>query len=976
MKWLYYFPLFMSLLFAGKVYAQSPSSLQKLDSLVTLEHKNANFKQAIEYAEKALEEAATLYTKNDTNYTIHLRQLGKMVQLVGEYDQAEKLFMESYTTDQKILPDNHYLLAENQNFLAGFYFRNGNIKKQEFYQRAHHDWVVKNSPPNSIKVAESLLNMGNLYRRLEQTDNALNFVEQALEIAKNGDDEYMLAGCYLNLASVYKEVGRFKETIPLYNEAAILVKKTWGGEHPNYGRVLNNSAIAYKNLGQYNEAEKRYKEALRIRRNTLGENHYRVATVMRNLSTLYLQQEKFVEAQSYAEQSARVNSIAFGGKHSRVAMSYVTLMQIARMQKDYVTIPTYLYKALNANSYEDIDSTQSIRTIVERNDFQSYGLVLATLRELTRYYDDAYKKFDKLSDLKMTYDIKQTAIWFIKKTERGLSSTKDKLRLLGQSNGWIGTTIKTAYLLHEKTGEKQYLEAILQLSESNKSAVLFSNINTENALSMGGVPDELIKQKKAIDEAIANNLKALLEAKNNGDSTLIAQERALLVQNNYRKDSLATVLENQYSKYKSLKEQVIETDLIGLQEKVVDKETALIEYFIRDTTVYSSVLTQDNIICYPITFRKGELKESVKKLRKGLSNYQFIFNNKDEAASLYKEYAHLLYQKLIQPLEEELADIKNLIIVSDGILGHIPFEALLTERQGQSKTVDWKGMPYLIHRYNISYSYAAFLLLQNLEKKNENNGQLIAFAASYGSTDAYSDYRTEEKQIMRSSLTELKAVKEEVKSLETLFGKGAFVYDNEANEAAFKQKSSDYAVIHLAMHGLLNEKAPLLSSLAFTENGDTLEDNFLEASEIALLDLKSDLVVLSACETGYGKFQQGEGVMSLARSFMYAGTPSLIVSLWQVNDNSTAIIMKLFYQNILEGMPKDQALSVAKLAYIERAEGIVLHPAFWSAFIQLGDRSPINIQVYQPWYFRWYFWVGFILVITIAGYRRKATLKV
>jgi len=149
----------------------------------------------------------------------------------------------------------------------------------------------------------------------------------------------------------------------------------------------------------------------------------------------------------------------------------------------------------------------------------------------------------------------------------------------------------------------------------------------------------------------------------------------------------------------------------------------------------------------------------------------------------------------------------------------------------------------------------------------------------------------------------------------------------------------------------------------------------LEAGEIALLDLKSDLVVLSACETGYGKFQQGEGVMSLARSFMYAGTPSLIVSLWQVNDNATAIIMKLFYQNILEGMPKDKALSAAKLTYLDRAEGIVLHPAFWSAFIQLGDRSPIAIQVHQPLYYRWYFWLSFIFIITLVGYRRKAALK-
>lgn len=144
----------------------------------------------------------------------------------------------------------------------------------------------------------------------------------------------------------------------------------------------------------------------------------------------------------------------------------------------------------------------------------------------------------------------------------------------------------------------------------------------------------------------------------------------------------------------------------------------------------------------------------------------------------------------------------------------------------------------------------------------------------------------------------------------------------------------------------------MLSSLAFTENRDSLEDNFLQAHEIAHLHLNADLVVLSACETGYGKFEQGEGVISLARSFMYAGTPSLVVSLWQVNDQSTSVIMNSFYQNIANGMQKDVALRQAKLEYLKIAKDIAGHPAFWSAFIQLGDTSSVKISqkgAYNLW---------------------------
>ena len=151
------------------------------------------------------------------------------------------------------------------------------------------------------------------------------------------------------------------------------------------------------------------------------------------------------------------------------------------------------------------------------------------------------------------------------------------------------------------------------------------------------------------------------------------------------------------------------------------------------------------------------------------------------------------------------------------------------------------------------------------------------------------------------------------------------------------------------MHGILDTKRPMMSSLAFTENRDSTEDNFLHAYEISNMKLNANLVVLSACETGYGKFEQGEGVVSIARSFMYAGVPSLVVSLWQVNDVSTAKIMNSFYLNLSDGMNKATALRHAKLDYLKNTKGITGHPAFWSPFIQLGDSRPIYLKTRVSW---------------------------
>lgn len=234
--------------------------------------------------------------------------------------------------------------------------------------------------------------------------------------------------------------------------------------------------------------------------------------------------------------------------------------------------------------------------------------------------------------------------------------------------------------------------------------------------------------------------------------------------------------------------------------------------------------------------------------------------------------------------------------------------------------------------------------------------------------------RSDQSVQIRQGLIDLPAARKEIMALEEQF-RGKFLYGKEANEKAFKESCSDYGIIHLAMHGILNKKHPLLSAMVFSENGDSLEDNFLQAAEIGHLKLNAQLLVLSACETGFGSYQLGEGIISIARSFMLAGVPSMIVSLWQVNDNSTAVIMQNFYSNMNKGMTKSEALQQAKLYYLEKANGLAAHPAFWAPFIQFGDNSPILIRKKGDMNWVW----GLVGVLALLGagglYWRKRQVK-
>jgi CHAT domain-containing protein len=165
--------------------------------------------------------------------------------------------------------------------------------------------------------------------------------------------------------------------------------------------------------------------------------------------------------------------------------------------------------------------------------------------------------------------------------------------------------------------------------------------------------------------------------------------------------------------------------------------------------------------------------------------------------------------------------------------------------------------------------------------------------------------------------------------------------DESATENNFKRLAGNYDILHLAMHTIVDNENPMYSKLAFTQNVDSFEDGFLNTYEIYNMKYNARLAVLSSCQTGFGKLQKGEGVMSLARGFMYAGCPSIIMTLWQVSDKSGARLMKDFYRSLKKGRDKTESLRDAKLEFLKKADQLKAHPYFWSTYVVIGDATPL-----------------------------------
>lgn len=179
---------------------------------------------------------------------------------------------------------------------------------------------------------------------------------------------------------------------------------------------------------------------------------------------------------------------------------------------------------------------------------------------------------------------------------------------------------------------------------------------------------------------------------------------------------------------------------------------------------------------------------------------------------------------------------------------------------------------------------------------------------------------------------------------------GDVYYGEDASEAAFKKAAGRHGIIHIASHAFIDNESPSYSRLMFNNGGGPGEDGILYAYEIYNLQLNAEMAVLSSCNTGTGKLIKGEGIFSLARAFMYSGVPSVIVSLWDIDDRSTAEVVVGFYKRLEAGESKSDALRNVKLEYLRNSDQLTANPVYWAGLVSIGDQGSIKVAKKSNFY--------------------------
>jgi CHAT domain-containing protein len=352
---------------------------------------------------------------------------------------------------------------------------------------------------------------------------------------------------------------------------------------------------------------------------------------------------------------------------------------------------------------------------------------------------------------------------------------------------------------------------------------------------------------------------------------------------------------------------------------VEPNDTAYLEYVVLKDRVSLFVATKakandaQNLKVYTLSIKPDDLVKKVNQFHDMLA----------EARPMYASAAHELYALLIEPAEQQLRGIETICIIPDSFLWNVPFQALMTTNDH-----------YLIEDHAVYYAPSLSVLrkMNGAGKRSKMNPSLIAFGNPVIGQDE--QHNTE--------LCPLQDAETEVNSIAKGFGPAdskVFI-GREATEKTFRALASNYSILHLATHGVIDNRQPLYSHLLLTKTeGDPESDGSLEAREIMDMDLHADLVVLSACETANGKISSGEGVMGLSWAFFIAGTRSMLVSQWRVDSASTSQLMASFYDDpalhkVDSNGKKASALRNAVLTLIKDQR--YSHSYYWAAFVLVG----------------------------------------
>ena len=795
---------------------------------------------------------------------------------------------------------------------------------------------------NSIKSTEALSALNN---------NISTFEAQLATT----DDYFAFVNLLVNKAHYLKSINKNTEAINSYEIAFQLYKKKIASVY-KYNIVdfcLIPLGVLYNKIGDHTSAENIIKTYIAIAEK--DKNHTQRVAGAINLSRLYQTLGRHLLAidianyglnikQANAQQKSKLNRIksrslialnqtvniidngAIGGSQQQSIEGQELIYELAIQKKDY-SLALKTFKTLKSLKTNKLSSASNLsKSCIEEAQLyfllkqpekarKSLKTALILLipnydssifpTETDLYPDNAFIGiFDLFAELETNpnkaIQYYNLSFYVSDLLAKNVTTQEGKLLLLNETRSRSEKSIDLLHFIQDTNNNESFTFEALKLSERYKASILKEMVGKKDLLESHPNDSLLLNQQVLLktQEQLTNKLIRTPFTNFNEAQKLIIREELSSI--NIELKHLKTEIDNLYST-------TSETSLnvIKLNSKLTQDKATLINYFYGKNAIYQIIVSENTT-----AFNKISLNETNTQTIKNFIQY---FNSPSEINNNIPKYtadAHSLYNLLKL---EEVKDNENLIIIPDGFLNFIPFDALLTSK---TESRVFENMPFFVKTHNTVFNSSASLYLRDNSTKIKQ--RVLGVFPVFKDTS----------QELIYSIEEAKNIKKEIET--------TLLMNADATKSNFLAKANNYSILHLSTHGTGGDFFEP-AQIAFI-------DEPVSINELYSLEINPELVVLSACETGVGEIKRGEGALSIARGFQYAGAKKVLYSLWQISDLSTSQIMTSFYKWLNNSKSINYANQQSKLDYLKNEDinNLKKSPYYWSAFTLYGGFNPVE----------------------------------
>ncbi|MEO7969984.1 MAG: CHAT domain-containing tetratricopeptide repeat protein [bacterium] len=888
------------------------------------------FPQALEVYRLALKIAKTINDRAGTASAFYAS--GQIYNLQDEFEPAAKNFGEALALREALGDKGGAGAALNQ--LGVLQSKQSNYQSAlNFYRES---LPLLEQAGNKVETSAVMNNIGNAYNGQGIHDQALQFYGQSLKLAEEAGSKARAAIALTNIGLVHSKQGNY--ALALESQQQALAIKESQKNKPGSAISLLNIGEVYRLQGSYDLALEFFEKSLKQfeeigAKQGIGLDLSNIGLVHQAqnnfpLATEFYQKalKQFAEINDKAGIAETLNNL---GSAQRGLANYdgaLTFFQRSLAQSEAVNDKPRIAQAL-ANSAE---------TFILQN---KHSAALAMAERALRVANEVGSR----ETLWFAHTISGKAYRALGKTEQAQQSFAAAIKQIELIRTQVagGETEQQSFFENKLSPYQEMIDLLvsqnklseaLAYAERAKGRVLLDVLQSGRAnITKSMTSPELAEERQLTNDLAALNTQlSRARMQKQADEKRLAEitARVQIARRDY--EAFETRL---YAAHPELEFRRGGAGVATLAqtEKLLDARTALLEYVVTDERVLlftiglggRGIRIAAELKVFPIEIKRKDLATKVEKFRRALAERDLDFN----------ESAENLYNLLLAPASAQLKGRTNLVIVPDGALWELPFQALRTAPNR-----------YLVQDSAISYTPSLSVLyeIQKLKPKGADLSDRTLLAFGNPALEKPVIERTR-SGLRNGALEPLPEAESEVRLLSDLYGptRSKIYIGPAALEERAKTEASNYSVLHFATHAILNNASPMYSYLALAQGGAG-EDGLLESWEITKLDLKANVVVLSACETARGRVGAGEGMIGLTWAFFVAGSPATVVSQWKVDSAATKLLMLDFHRGLKTSLgnpkitnKKSEALRMAALKMLQNAE--YQHPFYWASFVVVGD---------------------------------------